>query len=508
MDSIDQTIVATALPAIQHELHTRINWSGWTLIIYALGQVVAMPLAGKISDMYGRKTVFLISAAVFTASSLCCGFAGNIWLLLLPRFTQALGGGAFMPSATGIVSDHFGEERDRAVGMFTSILPIGGIIGPIIGGIFVSYWSWRGIFLVNVPIGILLIILVIRFIPASPVRVARRIDVGGVALLAAAILSGMLGVTYLGSGNVPAYSPVFLGSEVVAVLAGWLFVRHARRDAAPFVPYQLLRGRGFGVMNLINLVYGAAALGFAALVPLYGQERYGIPPLGAGTLLTARAIGMYSVAGLAVLALRRTGYRLPMIGGFLILAAGLTAMAVTAPLAPYAWLALGAGVTGCGMGLSVPAANNANLQLAPDRLGRPAEVLITHARQAPADAGRLVAERGGDALLGTLGHDRDHRFTAPQAGTQEGENAAPQVLVGIVERRHVVRAGRRGGGHRPCSRGHDALTTVLPRAAPARADRLCYLVARAGDATSEWGPDTWNIRSVVHQQQRTAVTAP
>ena len=182
MASIDQTIVATALPAIQHELHTRINWSGWTLTIYALGQVVAMPLAGKISDMYGRKTVFLISAAVFTASSLCCGFAGNIWLLLLPRFTQALGGGAFMPSATGIVSDHFGEERDRAVGMFTSILPIGGIIGPIIGGIFVSYWSWRGIFLVNVPIGILLIILVIRFIPASPVRVARRIDVGGVAL--------------------------------------------------------------------------------------------------------------------------------------------------------------------------------------------------------------------------------------------------------------------------------------------------------------------------------------
>lgn len=218
------------------------------------------------------------------------------------------------------------------------------------------------------PIGILLIILVIRFVPASTARVARRIDVGGVALLAAAILSGMFGVTYLGSGDVPAYSPAFLGSEAVAVLAGWLFVRHARRDAAPFVPYRLLRGRGFGVMNLINLVYGAAALGFAALVPLYGQERCGIPPLGAGTLLTARAIGMISVAGLAVLALRRTGYRLPMIGGFLILAAGLVAMAVTAPLAPYAWLALGAGVTGCGMGLSVPAANNASLQLAPDQV--------------------------------------------------------------------------------------------------------------------------------------------
>src|ERR1700677_3354245 len=172
MSSIDQTIVATALPAMEHDLHAGINWSGWTITIYALGQVIAMPMAGKISDMYGRKKVFGVSAAVFTIASLCCGFAPTMPLLLLPRFIQALGGGAFMPSATGIVSDHFGPERDRAVGMFTSILPVGGIIGPIVGGIFVSYWSWRGIFLVNVPIGILLIALTIKFIPSSAARQA------------------------------------------------------------------------------------------------------------------------------------------------------------------------------------------------------------------------------------------------------------------------------------------------------------------------------------------------
>jgi EmrB/QacA subfamily drug resistance transporter len=368
MASIDQTIVATALPAIQHELHTQINWSGWTITIYALGQVLAMPMAGKISDMYGRKRVFLVSAVVFTVSSLCCGFAGNIYLLLLPRAVQALGGGAFMPSATGIVSDHFGAERDRAVGMFTSILPIGGIIGPIIGGIFVSYWSWRGIFLVNVPIGIVLIVLVIKFIPANSSRVASRIDARGIALLAALILAAMFGVTYLGSGNVPLYSPVFLGCEAIAAVAVWMFVRHSKRYATPFVPYRLLRGRGFGVMNLINVIYGAAALGFAALVPLYAQDRYGIKPLGAGTLLTARAVGMIAVAGLAVMALRRTGYRLPMIAGFVVLAAGLFTMASTPLLSPYAWLAISAAVTGCGMGLSVPASNNASLQLAPDQV--------------------------------------------------------------------------------------------------------------------------------------------
>lgn len=368
MSSIDQTIVATALPDIQRDLHTQINWSGWTITVYALGQVLAMPIAGKISDMYGRKKVFLVSAVVFTASSLCCGFAHNIVLLLVPRLIQALGGGAFMPSATGIVADHFGRERDRAVGMFTSILPVGGIIGPIIGGVFVTYWSWRGIFLVNVPIGIVLIVLAAKFIPAGSTRPTSPIDLRGIALLGVLILSGMFGITYVGSGRVPLYSPVVLACELIAVAAGFLFVRHSKRHATPFVPYRLLRGRGFGVMNVINMIYGAAALGFAALVPLYAQDRFGIQPLGAGTLLTARAIGMISVAGLAVMTLRRTGYRLPMIVGFLVLAAGLVTMAGTPHLSPYVWLAIGAGATGCGMGLSVPASNNASLQLAPEHL--------------------------------------------------------------------------------------------------------------------------------------------
>jgi EmrB/QacA subfamily drug resistance transporter len=368
MASVDQTIVATALPAIERELHSSINWSGWTISIYALGQVIAMPMAGKISDMYGRKKVFLVSAAIFTLASLCCGFASNITVLLIARFIQALGGGAFMPSATGIVSDHFGEQRDRAVGMFTSIFPIGGIVGPVVGGLFVSYWSWRGIFLVNVPIGIALIALTAKFIPASATRPASRIDVTGILLLAGLLTTGMFGITYLGSGNVPFYSPVFLGCIATAVLMGFAFVRHSRTFAAPFVPHQLLRGRGFGIMNLINYLYGAAALGFAALVPLYAADRYGIPALASGTLLTARAVGMIAVAGVAALALRRTGYRWPMIGGFVILAGGLVMMSLSAPISPYAWLAIGAGLTGFGMGLSVPASNNASLQLAPDQV--------------------------------------------------------------------------------------------------------------------------------------------
>jgi EmrB/QacA subfamily drug resistance transporter len=369
MSSVDQTIVATALPAIQQDLHAQINWSGWTITIYALGQVLAMPVAGKISDQFGRKKVFLISAVVFTLASLACGFCDDITWLVALRAVQAIGGGAFMPSATGIVSDHFGRGRDRALGMFTSIFPIGGIVGPILGGVFVAVWSWRGIFLVNVPIGIILIVLAAKFVPAAAGRPTARTDIRGVFLLGLFILATMFGITYLGSGEIGFANPVFLASEAIGLASACLFVRHSKRHAAPFIPFRLLRGRDFGAMNLINFCYGAAALGFGALVPLYAEDRFQMHALAAGTLLTARAIGMICVAGFAVMTLRRTGYRLPMVVGFTVLAAGLLIMtAVPSGVSPYLWLAVAAAITGIGMGLSVPASNNASLQLAPEHV--------------------------------------------------------------------------------------------------------------------------------------------
>lgn len=368
MASIDATIVASALPSIQADLGARVTWSGWTITIYMLGQVLTMPVAGRISELFGRKKVLLIAVALFTVASLACGFADDIGLLVVLRAVQSVGGGAFMPSATGIVAEHFGSGRDRALGMFTSILPVGGLVGPVVGGLFAEYWTWRGIFLVNVPIGIALILLGARFLPATAPRQGRRVDLPGVALLGVMVLAGMFGVTYLGNGTVSLTDPVFLGCEGIAIVAGVLFVRHAKRAEAPFIPLELMRGRGFGVMNLFNVVFGACAVGFGALVPLYAEHRFGIRAAAAGTLLTARAVGSVCVAGLAVLALRRTGHRLPMLVGYLCTAAGLVALSL-APhgVPPYLWLSIAAAITGVGMGMSMPASNNASLQLAPDQ---------------------------------------------------------------------------------------------------------------------------------------------
>ncbi len=367
MASVDQTIVATALPSIQRDLAAPVNWSSWTITVYSLGQVMVMPLAGKVGDQFGRKQIFLGAAVLFTAASLCCGLADNIYLLIVLRAIQAIGGGAFMPSATGIVTGLFGQDRDRAVGLFASIFPIGGIIGPVLGGVFVTYWTWRGIFFVNIPIGILLVVLGAIFIPDIARRPDRHLDIRGVVLLGVTLLAAMLGIGYLGGAHGDPLSAYFLVPECLAAASAMAFVRHSARAESPFISLRFLAGRGFGVMNLLNFLYGSAVLGFAPLVPLYAEERYGLPALAAGTLLTARAVGMIATAGLSVYLLRRTGYRWPIAVGFALSAAGLIATA-TSPhgLPVYGWLALATGVCGIGMGISTPASNNATLQLAPD----------------------------------------------------------------------------------------------------------------------------------------------
>lgn len=389
MSSIDMTIVATALPTIRDDLHASINWAAWTITVYSLGRVLTLPVAGRLSDQYGRRTVFLGSVALFTVSSLACGLAGDIYLLVVLRAVQAVGGAAFMPSATGIVVDHFGSGRDRAVGLFSSIIPVGAIIGPILGGVFVAYWSWRGIFLVNVPIGIAVLVAGRRIIPRDAPSRARRnpIDLYGMALLAAALLGAMLGVAYLGDDSAHPGDLGFVLPEVVAAVAVVLFLRHIGRVAEPVISRHLLAGRGFGAMNMINFIFGATALGFSALVPLYAVERYGIGTLDSGTLLTFRAVAMIAVAGLAALALRRTGYRWPMRIGFAITAVGLVTLAVDpVALGAYGWLSLAAGLSGIGMGVANPAAQNALLQLEPEQAAA-----ISGLRGMFAQAGSIMA---------------------------------------------------------------------------------------------------------------------
>ncbi len=371
MMSVDSTIVATALDALQHGLDTSINWAAWTITAYSLGFVLMLPISGKLSERYGRRRVFLGSVVAFTAASLCCGLADDIYLLIALRAVQAAGGAGFTPSATGIIVDHFGDERDRAVSLFGSIFPIGAMIGPIFGGLFVTYWSWRGVFFVNVPIGLAIIALALRYIPRDGPRQRKSgggMDAAGMAMLGAGLLAGMLAASYLGEGSTRAWSPAFLVPAATSVAAIWAFWNHINRRADPFIAPRLISGPGFGSVNLLNAGYGGVANGVVTLIPLYAANRYGIDALGAGTLLIAQGVAAIVLSLAAAMALRRTGHRPPLYAGGTAIAVGLLLLAVDpAPgITPYAWLAGAAFLVGAGRGTINPASRNAGLQLAPE----------------------------------------------------------------------------------------------------------------------------------------------
>ncbi len=366
MGALDQSIVATALPTLRNDLHARINWASWTITAYQFGLVMALPVAGRISDQFGRRRIFLVCIVIFTASSLCCAISSNIYELVIFRAIQALGGGAFMPSAIGIIADHFGKDRDRAIGMISSTVPIGSLAGPLLGGFIVAYWSWRGIFLINIPIGIMIFILTLRYIPKSRPIDAPKADIRGVALLAGIILPLMYGITALGQGRTSVWSPAFLVPELFAVGCGYLFARHARVAAAPIIPLRLLgRNGGFGTLNLINFLYGGCTLGIGVLIPLYAEERYHFTSLQAGSVLATRAIGVLVVAATTSFLIRRIGYRRPMMVGFSVAATGMVVLSIgPRGLSTYAWLAMGAALMGMGNGVAAPATNNAVLHRA------------------------------------------------------------------------------------------------------------------------------------------------
>jgi EmrB/QacA subfamily drug resistance transporter len=372
MTSVDSTIVATALHSLQQGLHTSITWAAWTLTAHSFGLVLMLPISGRLSDRYGRRLVFLGSLVAFTAASLGCGLADNIYVLIALRAVQAAGGAGFTPAATGIVVDHFGKERDRAVGLFGSIFPIGAMIGPIFGGLFVSYWTWRGVFFVNVPIGVAAIALALRYIPRDRPRThgARRgMDATGIALLGCGLFTGMLAASDLGHGGARAWSPAFVVPLAVAVVAFWIFFRHNNRSAHPFIAPHMIHGPGFGPVNLLNGLYGGITAGLMALVPLYAINRYGIDVLGSGTLLIAQGAAAIIVSIVATSVLRRTGYRLPLYVGNIAIAVGVLLLALypIAGITPYVWLAGSAFLVGAGSGAVNPAGRNAGLQLAPEQ---------------------------------------------------------------------------------------------------------------------------------------------
>ena len=375
MFSIDGTVVSVALPNIMTDLQTSLVLVGWTLTGYQLAQTATMPLAGKLSESFGRMRVFLFCVFLFTLGSLLCGLAPNIYVLIGCRILQAIGGGGFLPSAAGIVAREFPANRDRMIGLFSSIFPIGGIIGPNIGGLVVEHWSWREVFLINVPIGALVLVVLLRNVGAPEATQPRRIDIAGALLFASAITALLAALSLLGQDTAFAHTPAFwalvLGSLVLLGIFGW----QELHTPEPVLDLRLVFRGPFLAVNAYNFIFGACVFGFFTLIPYYAVVQYGMSTVQSGAILTPRSIVMMLTSTVASFYLIRLGYRLPMLAGMacivgtmLLLAQGweqLTFLGIT--IGTFALLSAEVALGGMGMGLAAPSSSNALLDLLPER---------------------------------------------------------------------------------------------------------------------------------------------
>jgi EmrB/QacA subfamily drug resistance transporter len=377
MYSIDSTVVAVAFPHLIQDLHTNVLWAGWTVSIYLVAVMSAMPLMGILSDNYGRKKVYLASLVLFTASSLACGFAPNIYSLVIFRFLQGIGGASFLPTAAGIVSDEFPENRESAIGLFTSIFPIGGIIGPNLGGWIVSQYSWRYIFYINLPIGIVLISLITVLLHDEKVSSKPNIDFAGAAFFFGAILFLMLSLNHLAE-NFSVFS-FFLAALLlgVSVFFLYLFFRQEKKASNPILDLTLLRSKPFFAANLFNMIIGAGVFGIFAFIPLYAVSVQKLTTLASGMILTPRSIGTISASVLTSFLLKRWGYRRPIVLGVILVSLS-TILLGDQGFRLFRILGIHMGatesllilimVTGIGLGILFPASNNACIELMPEKV--------------------------------------------------------------------------------------------------------------------------------------------
>jgi EmrB/QacA subfamily drug resistance transporter len=383
MYSIDMTIVSVALRTIVDDLDTSLALAAWTLTGFALTQTVMLPLIGKLGERFGQMRVFIACVVTFTLGSLLCGLAPNIFILILCRALQALGGAGFMTSATAIVAREFPETRSRMIGLFASILPLGGIVGPNLGGYLIQHFGWRFVFLVNVPIGLIAVPLLIWQSQASgllraPAKTTHRpLDFLGSGLFAGSIVSILLALTLLGDEPELIWSPMIWGLFVAGLVLLTLFIRQERRVLEPVIDLGLVTKHPFLVVNLFNFLFGALVFGSFQFIPYFASVQYGMSTFESGAVLTPRSLTMIVVSACTSFFIIKLGYRVPivlgmigMIASMLIIGQGWDGLALgTLVLGPFGLLAVTTGLSGIAMGLFMPSSNNAALDLLPDRVG-------------------------------------------------------------------------------------------------------------------------------------------
>jgi EmrB/QacA subfamily drug resistance transporter len=348
--SMESTVVATAMPTIAAQLGG-LEWYSWVFSAYMLASTTTVPLFGKLSDIYGRRPIYAVAMGFFLVGSLLCGQAQSIEQLIAFRAVQGLGAGGLLPLAFIIVGDLFTfEQRARMQGLFSGVWGVSSIVGPLLGGFLVDQVSWRWVFYVNIPFGLLAGALVwLAWVdkprPSGATRPA--VDYAGATLLTIGIVALLLGLFELGTP----FGWALLGAAALLFVAlGWV----ERRAADPVLPLALFRDRMFAVACANGLLAGWSLFGGVTFVPLFLQAVRGSSATAAGATLAPLLLGWVGSSIVGSRLLLKIGYRTLALIGMASLTLGSFLMTLNDAQTPQFQLLAALTMMGVGMGLTIP----------------------------------------------------------------------------------------------------------------------------------------------------------
>ncbi len=443
--ALDQTVVATAGPAIMKSLEMAPGLYSWLTTAYLVASTVLVPVYGKLSDLYGRRRIVLVGVTLFLAASVGCGLSTTTWQLFVFRALQGAGSASIFTSAFAVVADLFSpRERGRYSGLFGAVFGISSLVGPLLGGFITDTWGWSWVFFINLPVGVVALAFIALRMPAlKPVGVSTRLDWVGAALLALGVVPLLIGLSLgrpeLRAGDVGLVwgDPVELGLLGGGVVGVALFVWWELRASAPLVDLRSLRDPTVRWSNLAVFVMGGVFLTPTVFLPLFMVNVVGVTATASGLTISPLILGVVAgnvLSGQLVSKLGR--YKELLLAGLVLLTLGFTVMAFTLTAgSTQREVTVKMVLLGLGLGPSIPLYTLAVQNAVEPRALGVATSMVTFFRQMGAAVGLAVI---GSFFASTLsGALRDELRAAmaglPPALAERFSASAPAVEGRVVD---------------------------------------------------------------------------